>query len=131
MFDLDSSLFSKTNNDDDEIDNDEHANDDDSDDGYDSDDDDGDGDEGDSDNDLSFVLAALGPTKSSARSDVCTRPRTFGHRHHYNLHRNHHHFIILIIRHYYFNDTMYLIHTKWFLTILPSSSGFFFNLPTP
>ena len=26
--------------------------------------------------DLSFVLAALGPTRSSARSDVWTRPRT-------------------------------------------------------
>ena len=44
-------------------------------------DDDVDGDDGgdgggDGDNDLSFVLAALGPTKSSARSDVCTRPRT-------------------------------------------------------
>ena len=28
------------------------------------------------DNDLNFVLAALGPTRSSARSDVWTRPRT-------------------------------------------------------
>ena len=47
---------------------------DDNDDGVDGDDG-GDG-GGDGDNDLSFVLAALGPTKSSARSDVCTRPRT-------------------------------------------------------
>ena len=61
----DSNLFSKTNDSDDD-DNDDDIDDDDG----------GDGDGGDGDNDLSFVLAALGPTKSSARSDVCTRPRT-------------------------------------------------------
>lgn len=57
-------MFSKTNDSDDD-DNNDDVNDD-------NDDDNG----GDGDNDLSFVLAALGPTKSSARSDVCTRPRT-------------------------------------------------------
>ena len=63
-------MFSKTNDSDDD-DNDDDIDDDDGGDG-----DGGDGDGGDGDNDLSFVLAALGPTKSSARSDVCTRPRT-------------------------------------------------------
>ena len=48
---------------------------------FDDDDDDNDNDDDDddddcTDNDLSLVLAALGPTRSSARSDVWTRPRT-------------------------------------------------------
>ena len=51
-----------------------HVDDDDDDDDVNLDDDDYD-DDG-IDNDLNFVLAALGPTRSSARSDVWTRPRT-------------------------------------------------------
>ena len=48
---------------------------------FDDDDDDNDNDDDDddddcTDNDLSLVLAALGPTRSSARSDVWTRPLT-------------------------------------------------------